>query len=106
MSHFYVFRLPKNKRLLLLVVLAFLTALFILLGPSRIISIFPFDQETALTKGNENEDRIALTFNISWGEEKIFDILNVLDEHKVRATFFVSGEWAERHPQIMEEISE
>lgn len=106
MNHFYVFNFHKNKRLLLLVFLAFLTALFILLEPSRLFSLFHTDRETALTKGNDHEDHIALTFNISWGEEKIYDILDVLEEHKVRATFFVSGEWAERHPQIMEEISE
>lgn len=106
MNHFYVFNFNRNKRLLLLVILAFITALFILLEPTKLMSVFQKDQETALTKGNKNEDNIALTFNISWGEEKVYDILNVLQEHDVRATFFVSGEWAERHPQIMEEISE
>lgn len=107
MNHFYVFNFNRNKRLLLLVLLAFLTALFILVEPTKLMSVFSKeDQQTALTKGNENEDNLAFTFNISWGEEKVYDILKVLEDHDVRATFFVSGEWAERHPQIMKEISD
>lgn len=106
MNHFYVFHMKKIKLVLLLITMAFIVALFIALSPSRLISMFQTDEQVALTKGNTNENDIALTFNISWGEEKVYDILKVLNEHKVRATFFVSGEWAERHPQIMEEISE
>lgn len=107
MKHFYVFNLNKYKRpFLLIAIIALVVALFIVLNPTRLISIFQMDEQTALTKGNKNENNIALTFNISWGEEKVYDILKVLHKHKVRATFFVSGEWAERHPQIMEEISE
>src|SRR5690606_10448781 len=105
MKHFYVFNFNKHKRTFLLISIACVVALFIILNPIRLLSVFQIEQ-TALTKGNKNEDNIALTFNISWGEEKVYDILKVLNKHKVRATFFVSGEWAERHPQIMEEISE
>lgn len=90
----------------MIALLGLLTALFIVFEPTRLFYVFTKDQQTALTKGNVNENHLALTFNISWGEEKVFNILDVLKEHKVRATFFVSGEWAERHPQIIEEITE
>ncbi len=59
-----------------------------------------------MTKGNANESNIALTFNISWGEDRVHDILNQLNEKNVQATFFVNGEWAERHPDILEKITE
>src|SRR5699024_8868186 len=59
-----------------------------------------------LKKGNADEPNIGLTFNISWGGEKVFDILKLLEKNGVQATFFVSGEWAERHPDILEKISE
>src|SRR5699024_5630372 len=42
----------------------------------------------------------------SWGDTKVYDILKTLKKHDIRATFFVSGEWAERHPHILEEIAE
>src|SRR5699024_5847734 len=37
---------------------------------------------------------------------KVYDILKTLKKHDIRASFFVSGEWAERHPHILEEMAE
>lgn len=68
--------------------------------------IFPHAKETAFLKGNEQESNVALTFNISWGDEKVFDILHTLNEQQISATFFISGEWAEKHPHILEKIIE
>jgi len=106
MQHFYVWNFRKKRRYIYTVLVALLIALFLFFEPSRLFFLFAKDQQTALTKGNVKENNIALTFNISWGEEKVYDILQVLKEQKVRATFFVSGEWAERHPQIIEKITD
>ena len=106
MQHFYVWRLGKWKRWSIVVALALFAAIFIWFERDGTFSVFSGEGPTALTKGNENETDIALTFNISWGEEKVFDILDELEQAQVRGTFFVSGEWAERHPDIVEKISE
>lgn len=106
MQHFYVVNFNKKKRMITIVLLSFLTALFILIEPARFLYVFSKDQQAALTKGDVNKNQLSLTFNISWGEEKVFDILDVLKEQEIRATFFISGEWAERHPQIIEKITE
>lgn len=106
MQHFYVFNLHKRKKWIFIsLFILILIGFFLFFTPERIASLFLKEQEAAVTKGNTNEKQIALTFNISWGEEKVHDILAVLQEEDVRATFFLSGEWAERHPQIVEKIS-
>lgn len=106
MQHFYVWRLPRWKRWSIVTLFAFFTAIFIWLEVNGAFSVFSADKPAVLSKGNVDESNIALTFNISWGEEKAYDILTQLDKHDVQATFFVSGEWAERHPDIVEEIVE
>ncbi|MEN2769066.1 polysaccharide deacetylase family sporulation protein PdaB [Ornithinibacillus xuwenensis] len=106
MNHFYVVRLNKFKRWTLVVVLAFFTAGFLWFGGNGALSVFSKEKPVALTKGNADEPNIALTFNISWGEQKVHDILKQLEQHQVQATFFVSGEWAEKHPEILKKISE
>lgn len=85
---------------------ALFTAVFIWAEASGTISVFSSSEPTAVTKGNAEEPNIALTFNISWGEERVHDILEKLEENDVQATFFLSGEWAERHTEIVEEITE
>ncbi|WP_188456412.1 polysaccharide deacetylase family sporulation protein PdaB [Virgibacillus oceani] len=106
MEHFYVWRFDKWKRWLIVILVALFTATFFWLERDGAFSVFSSEEEpVALSKGNANEANIALTFNISWGEEKVFDILKQLEQDHVQATFFVSGEWAERHPEIIEKIT-
>lgn len=107
MEHFYTFKIKHFKRWIIVVILALFTATFLWFEQSSSFSVFSSkDDPSALTKGNADEPNIGLTFNISWGEEKVFDILKLLEKNDVQATFFVSGEWAERHPDILEKISE
>lgn len=54
----------------------------------------------------EREDNsISLTFNCAWGGEDIESILQSLDKHKVKATFFIVGEWAEKYPEQVKAIA-
>ncbi|MFC3040877.1 polysaccharide deacetylase family sporulation protein PdaB [Virgibacillus xinjiangensis] len=106
MQHFYVWKLSKWKRWSVVVLFAFFTAAFVWFERDGSFSVFSGEEPTAIAKGSANEPNIALTFNISWGEEKVFDILEKLAEEGTQATFFLSGEWAERHPEIVERINE
>ncbi|SET85334.1 polysaccharide deacetylase family sporulation protein PdaB [Oceanobacillus limi] len=106
MQHFYVLRFKNWKKLLVVLAFAFFAATFLSFERDGAFSIFSQDQSVALTKGNADEPDISLTFNISWGEEKVHDILKQLNQNQVQATFFVSGEWAERHPDILKKITD
>ncbi|MET3683967.1 peptidoglycan/xylan/chitin deacetylase (PgdA/CDA1 family) [Alkalibacillus flavidus] len=59
---------------------------------------------SAITNSQQEEKEIALTFNVSWGDDVIIDILNVLQEEKVQATFFINGEWALRQDDLAQLI--
>lgn len=106
MDHFYVIKIRNALRWGIVIILAFATALFLWIGNNNFLSVFGKEVPAAISRGNKEQPNIALTFNISWGEEKVHDILDQLKEHQVQATFFLSGEWAERHPAIVEKISE
>ncbi|ASN03639.1 polysaccharide deacetylase family sporulation protein PdaB [Virgibacillus necropolis] len=107
MSYLYVWRFSKWKKIFYIALFALITATVIWSESTGNFSVFSSsDEPAAFVKGNSKENNIALTFNISWGEEKVFDILKQLKTHDVQATFFVSGEWAERHPDILEKIKD
>lgn len=108
MGIFYVWNVKQLRKnpLFIGIAIVFIAALVILLNRT---SLFPGSQDavpTVFTKGDDSYTKVALTFNISWGDEQVHDILTVLAENDVKATFFLSGEWAERHPQIVEKIVE
>ncbi|TQS76164.1 polysaccharide deacetylase family sporulation protein PdaB [Ornithinibacillus gellani] len=104
MQHFYVWKFNRTRRLFVVVSLAFIAALYVWVQSDGVMSVFSKKGPAALARGNPDAKDIGLTFNISWGEEKVHDILKQLKDSDATATFFVSGEWAERHPDILEAI--
>lgn len=64
-------------------------------GPSKVV-----------TKGliNPNQKQIALTFDSGWLYETTIPLLNMLDQHQVKATFFLRALWVRDHPDLAREI--
>ncbi len=57
-----------------------------------------------ISRGLTRERKVALTFDDGPSEQTTLKILDLLDRHKIKATFFVSGVNARRHPEIISEI--
>jgi polysaccharide deacetylase family sporulation protein PdaB len=59
----------------------------------------------AVYKVDTDKKVVALTFDISWGNKVPEPVLDVLEREKVtKATFFLSGPWTLRHPEIAKRI--
>lgn len=52
-----------------------------------------------------DEKKVAISFDAAWGADKTKDILNVLDEFNVKATFFLVGIWVEKYEDMTKEIA-
>ena len=55
--------------------------------------------------GAADSDEVSLSFNVDWGEEYLPDILAVLAEKDVKATFFLTGRWCDNNPALAAEIA-
>jgi len=55
-------------------------------------------------KGNVEDKIIAFACNVDWGNEYIQPILDILSEHNIKITFFVTGKWAEKNPELLKSI--
>ncbi|WP_335872201.1 polysaccharide deacetylase family sporulation protein PdaB [Bacillus sp. 2205SS5-2] len=105
MVRFYVWNAQRLKLLTLIIIISFFTAILLYSQSSSFLPVFSTkDGPKAVFKG---EKGVALTFNIGWGDEKAKPILEELKRLEVKsATFFLSGSWAERHPDLTKEIQE
>ena len=62
-------------------------------------------QPHAVYKVDTDKKLVALTFDISWGNKTPEPVLKILKEkHVTKATFFLSGPWTLRHPEIAKSI--
>jgi len=50
------------------------------------------------------DKKVAFTFESGFGRDRTAEILAVLKEHEVKATFFVSGKWVSDHPVVARQI--
>jgi len=51
------------------------------------------------------EKKVALTFDVAWGNEDIYEVLGILADYDIRATFFVTGDWVSKYPEEVKAIS-
>jgi peptidoglycan-N-acetylglucosamine deacetylase len=100
MNFFYVMNAKSIKTAFVILIAAFFTAWFFYMENMVQIPAFSADDgPKAIFKGEKD---LALTFNIGWGDEKAEPILDVLKKENAGAvTFFLSGSWAERHPDLV-----
>lgn len=52
----------------------------------------------------QNDKKIALSFDAAWGNEDTQRILDILKKKKVHVTFFMTGGWIEKYPEDVKAI--
>ncbi len=49
--------------------------------------------------------QVAISFDAAWGNEETAQLLDILDKYKVKATFFLVGEWVDKFPADVKTIA-
>ena len=57
-------------------------------------------------RGNPGKPMVAFLINVAWGNEFIPQMLETLEEHRVKSTFFFDGSWVKNNPEIARRIKE
>lgn len=57
-------------------------------------------------RGNGNKPMASFAINVSWGEEHLPAMLQILRKEHVKATFFLEGRWVQKHPKLAKMIKE
>lgn len=57
-------------------------------------------------RGHPEKQMVSLLINVAWGTEHIPTILEILEDQKVRANFFLDGKWAKENMKMVKKIAE
>ena len=107
----------KNHRGDLMIILNFnkktlWTILILIIGLILIFSLLRFykTDETfnmdIYYKGNVDKKVVAFACNVDWGNEYIEPMLKVFKDNNIKISFFVTGKWAEKNPEMLKIIFE
>lgn len=52
-----------------------------------------------------DKKQIAVSFDAAWGNDDTENLINILKEYDVPATFFVVGAWVDKYPESVKQLS-
>ncbi len=107
MNFFWILSAKQLKKVGLLVLAIIFAAGIIYVERQNADVFLPLDEggPSAIYSVKTDKKVVALTFDISWGEERTGPILDVLEQKGLKkATFFLSSPWSEGHPDIVKRI--
>jgi polysaccharide deacetylase family sporulation protein PdaB len=107
--NFFVVLSGKRIKRILLIAVASIFAIGVFYAENNNMQVFlPLNSAPeAIYSVKTDKKQVALTFDISWGEERTGPILDVLEQKGLKkATFFLSSPWAEAHPDLVKRIVE
>lgn len=64
------------------------------------------DRELPIYSVDTEQKKIAISFDAAWGAEDFPKIMEVLDKHNIKTTFFMTGEWVEKYPDCVKTLVE
>lgn len=64
------------------------------------------DRELPIYSVKTEEKKISISFDAAWGAEDFPKIMEILDKHNVKTTFFMTGEWVEKYPECVKTLVE
>lgn len=98
---FYVIRL-KYVLILLSVILA--AVIVCMRAGQAVTTFFANGREIPIYCVERSDNKIALTFDCAWNDDDIDEIIDTLKQYDAKATFFVTGKWAEKYPSSLNKL--
>ena len=100
--------IKKETKVGLQSLLLFLCILFAThLGDTAIeVSSTYGDRELPIYSVATDEKKISISFDAAWGAEDFSKIIEILDKHNLKTTFFMTGEWVEKYPDCVKTLVE
>lgn len=98
-----------TKKGLLSIFFCILISVFAIMVTTRTatLAVQTLTQERAIPIYYVETDKkvCSISFDAAWGNEQTETLLDILDEHDVKTTFFLVGDWVESYPQSVKEIA-
>ncbi len=90
-----------NKKMLIVIFIFILVLILSLFLFTMIKSSKEVFNEDIYYKGSKKEKVIAFVCNVDWGNEYIQEMLDIFSENDIRISFFITGQWAEKNPELV-----
>ena len=77
-----------------------------ILGGSGEKAAFAASGVKPIYRVDTKEKKVAISFDAAWGADKTKGIMDIMDQHGVKGTFFLVGFWIDKYPEMVKSIAE
>lgn len=93
-----------TKKIFIAFALIFVSVVSSIIVKEGYIGVLSNNKALPIYSVETKDKRVAITFDVSWGEDNTDKILDILDKYHVKATFFFVGGWIDMYPDKLKEI--
>ncbi|HEX3025649.1 MAG TPA: polysaccharide deacetylase family protein [Clostridia bacterium] len=72
----------------------------------RVVATMTGNRELPIYKVDRQEKIASLSFDAAWGNEDTNQLIKILNQYHVKATFFVVGQWVDKYPESVKALSD
>lgn len=84
--------------------LALAAAMLWLVSHPAAVGAASVERELPVYYVQSEEKRVALTFDAAWGNEDTEELISILNDAGIHATFFLVGDWVEKYPESVQQL--
>ncbi len=77
-----------------------------LLGDVPVLTVSGGTRDLPIYCVERDYNVVSLTFDAAWGNEDTQTLIDILGKYKVRATFFVVGQWVDKYPESVKALAD
>ena len=95
-----------RKLLTILACLAASVLMFTLINHPAIVGASASARQLPIYCVQRDQKMISISFDAAWGNEDTQQLIDILEQYQVKATFFVVGEWVDKYPESVKALSD
>lgn len=74
--------------------------------PATAVQTAQTDRILPIYSVERDNKAVALSFDAAWGNEDTQQLIDILNDHGVKATFFLVGQWVDRYPESVKALAD
>jgi peptidoglycan-N-acetylglucosamine deacetylase len=94
-----------NKKILIVIILLLISSVISIIVKYKDAVVFNLtNKKLPIYSVDTKEKKIALTFDVSLGDDNTSKLLDILDKYNVKATFFLVGAWINDNEALVKDM--
>ncbi|MBU5626659.1 polysaccharide deacetylase family protein [Oscillibacter sp. MSJ-2] len=96
----------KHKNVTLLAGFLAVCAIFYSVSYPSAVGAYATDRQLPIYCVDKDQKVCSISFDAAWGNEDTQMLIDILEQYKVKATFFVVGQWVDKYPESVKALSD